>query len=51
MELFRKISGEISKIDIRLEPKQYSHLYVESKNEAGSTFIVELPLPEAQEAV
>lgn len=25
MELFRKISGEISKIDIRLEPKQYSH--------------------------
>jgi len=25
MELFRKISREISKIDIRLEPKQYSH--------------------------
>jgi signal transduction histidine kinase len=25
MELFQKISGEISKIDIRLEPKQYSH--------------------------
>ena len=25
MELFRKISGEITKIDIRLEPKRYSH--------------------------
>jgi signal transduction histidine kinase len=25
MELFRKISGEISKIDICLEPKRYSH--------------------------
>jgi hypothetical protein len=25
MKLFQKISGEISKIDIHLEPKQYSH--------------------------